>query len=115
MANRRRVVIVTGGSGALGQAITRRFLTDGHVVCVPWIVDRERERLEGSVDAATRPRLLLERCDVGDDAAMERLVARPRQNHRARHAAVGARGALPRRGLAAKRPTASGSRAAAAH
>jgi NAD(P)-dependent dehydrogenase (short-subunit alcohol dehydrogenase family) len=71
----KRVVLVTGGSGALGQAITQRFLADGDVVCVPWIVDKERVRLEASVDAATRPRLLLERCDVGDDAAMERLVA----------------------------------------
>ena len=74
MADRRRVVIVTGGSGALGQAITQRFLRDGEVVCVPWIVDRERERLEAAVDAAPRPRLVLERCDVGDDAAMARLV-----------------------------------------
>ena len=71
----KRVVIVTGGSGALGGAITQRFLADGDVVCVPWIVDKERDRLEASVDAATRPRLLLERCDVGDDAAMARLVA----------------------------------------
>ncbi len=75
MADRRRVVIVTGGSGALGQAIARRFLADDCVVCVPWIVDGERQRLEASVDAATRSRLLLERCDVGDDAAMGRLVA----------------------------------------
>ena len=75
MADRRRVVIVTGGSGALGQAITQRFLADGEVVCVPWIIDRERERLEASVDASTRSRLVLERCDVGDDAAMDRLVA----------------------------------------
>src|SRR5262245_32918543 len=70
-----RVVIVTGGSGALGQAIAHRFLADGAVVCVPWIVESERERLERGVDAATRSRLLLERCDVGDDAAMERLVS----------------------------------------
>ena len=75
MATNARVVIVTGGSGALGQAITRRFLADGYVACVPWVVDRERERLEASVDAATRKRLHLEQCDVGDDAAMERLVA----------------------------------------
>ena len=75
MATNQRVVIVTGGSGALGQAITQRFLRDGDTVCVPWIVDRERERLEAAVDAATRPRLLLERCDVGDDAAMGRLVS----------------------------------------
>jgi NAD(P)-dependent dehydrogenase (short-subunit alcohol dehydrogenase family) len=75
MANSKRVVIVTGGSGALGQAVTQRFLAEGSVVCVPWVVDREREQLEASVDAATRPRLHLERCDVADDAAMERFVA----------------------------------------
>jgi len=75
MPTDKRVVIVTGGSGALGQAIARRFLADGDVVCVPWVVDRERERLEASTDAATRSRLHLERCDVSDDAAMERLVA----------------------------------------
>jgi NAD(P)-dependent dehydrogenase (short-subunit alcohol dehydrogenase family) len=69
------VVIVTGGSGALGQAITHRFLAGGATVCVPWVVERERERLEASVDAATRARLLLERCDVGNDAAMAQLVA----------------------------------------
>jgi len=77
-----RIVLVTGGSGALGQAITRRFLDAGDTVCVPWIVDKERERLEKSVDGETRARLLLERCDVGDDAAMERLVGAVVQRHR---------------------------------
>jgi len=69
-----RTVLVTGGSGALGQAITRRFLDAGDTVCVPWIVDKERQRLEQSVSGETRARLLLERCDVGDDAAMAQLV-----------------------------------------
>ena len=77
-----RIVLVTGGSGALGQAITRRFLDAGDTVCVPWIVDKERERLEKSVGGETRARLLLERCDVGDDAAMERLVGDVVQRHR---------------------------------
>jgi NAD(P)-dependent dehydrogenase (short-subunit alcohol dehydrogenase family) len=76
-----RVALVTGGSGALGQAITHRFLADGGVVCVPWIVEAERDRLEASVDAATRPRLTLERCDVGDDAAMAALAQRARERH----------------------------------
>jgi len=76
-----RVVLVTGGSGALGQAITHRFLADGAVVCVPWIVERERERLEASVDAAARARLTLERCDVGDDAAMAAVVERAVKRH----------------------------------
>lgn len=69
-----RVVLVTGGSGALGQAITRRFLDEGATVCVPWVVEAERERLAASVDAATRPRLVLERCDVADDTAMAGLT-----------------------------------------
>jgi len=76
-----RVALVTGGSGALGSAITRRFLAEGAVVCVPWIVEAERQRLEASVDAAARPRLMVERCDVGDDAAMGALVARVRERH----------------------------------
>ena len=76
-----RVALVTGGSGALGQAITRRFLGDGAVVCVPWIVESERERLEASVDAAARSRLMLERCDVGDDDAMAKLAARTLERH----------------------------------
>jgi NAD(P)-dependent dehydrogenase (short-subunit alcohol dehydrogenase family) len=69
-----RVALVTGGSGALGQAVTRRFLAEGAVTCVPFIVDRERERLEASVTGDARARLVLERCDVADDAAMARLA-----------------------------------------
>ena len=76
-----RVVLVTGGSGALGTAITRRFLAEGAAVCVPWIVEQERERLQASVDPAARPRLALERCDVADDAAMAALAARTRERH----------------------------------
>lgn len=77
-----RVALVTGGSGALGQAITRRFLDEGATVCVPWIVDRERERLEKSVQGDARARLVLERCDVTDDAAVERLVDGMAERHR---------------------------------
>jgi NAD(P)-dependent dehydrogenase (short-subunit alcohol dehydrogenase family) len=77
-----RVVLITGGTGALGTAITRRFLGEGAVVCVPWIVEQERERLEASVQGAARPRLVLERCDVADDAAMARLAESLTARHR---------------------------------
>ena len=40
-----RVALVTGGSGALGQAIVHRFLADGAAVCVPWIVDADWDRM----------------------------------------------------------------------
>jgi NAD(P)-dependent dehydrogenase (short-subunit alcohol dehydrogenase family) len=69
-----RVVFVTGGSGALCHAITHRFLAEGATVCVPWIVEAERERLQASVAADARPRLMLERCDVLDERAVSRLV-----------------------------------------
>lgn len=76
-----RVALVTGGTGALGTAITRRLLADGAIVWVPWIVQAERERLEASVDAAARARLALERCDAADDAAMAALAARALERH----------------------------------
>ena len=76
-----RVVIVTGGSGALGQAVVHRFLAEGATVCVPWIVEQERERLHASVEPAARARLRLERCDVLDDAAVERLVGDLTERH----------------------------------
>jgi len=77
-----RTVLVTGGSGALGQAITRRFLDAGDTVCVPWIVEKERERLQASVTGETVKRLLLEQCDVSSDAAMGQLVAKVIAGHR---------------------------------
>ena len=38
-------VLVTGGTGGLGAAVTRAFLDDGWRVVVPWIVERELERV----------------------------------------------------------------------
>ena len=71
-----RTAIVTGGSGALGQAITLRLLQDGLSVSVPWIVDAERDRLESRVPADARSRVSIERCDVLDPGALAALVAR---------------------------------------
>lgn len=68
------VVIVTGGTGALGQAVTLRFLADGASVCIPWIVAAERDALLGRLSVDDRARLLLAECDVSDPAAMERFV-----------------------------------------
>jgi NAD(P)-dependent dehydrogenase (short-subunit alcohol dehydrogenase family) len=76
-----RVALITGGSGALGTAITRRLLADGAVACVPWIVEAERQRLEASIGGSARERLMLERCDVADDAAMAALATRVLERH----------------------------------
>jgi NAD(P)-dependent dehydrogenase (short-subunit alcohol dehydrogenase family) len=41
-----RTAIVTGGTGGLGSAVVMRLLADGWRVVVPWIVERELERVQ---------------------------------------------------------------------
>src|SRR5438874_818499 len=65
-----RVAVVTGGTGALGQAVTLRLLADGAIVAVPYAVEEERERLIQRVAAADRQRLILQSADVIDVKAM---------------------------------------------
>ena len=65
-----RVAVIAGGTGALGQAVTLRFLADGATVAVPYAVPAERDRLDQRVGAADRDRLIMEAVDVGDLAAM---------------------------------------------
>ena len=73
-----RVAIVTGGAGALGQAVTLRLLGDGGVVSVPWVVEKERERLTARVPAGARDRFFEEHCDCTDAAALTAHVERVR-------------------------------------
>src|SRR5207247_5207792 len=71
-----RVAIVTGGTGALGQAVTLRFLADGAIVAVPYAVETERAELRARVAPAQRDRLVTEPVDVTDLAAMTVFVER---------------------------------------
>ncbi|MGH7312985.1 MAG: SDR family oxidoreductase [Candidatus Rokuibacteriota bacterium] len=76
-----RTTLVTGGTGALGQAVTRRLLATGDTVWVPYVVDAEREQLQAAVKPEQAGRLVLERVDVADATALGRFVeaARARQ------------------------------------
>ena len=76
-----QVALVTGGTGALGQAVTLRLLTDGAVVAVPYAVEAERDRLHERVAATDRPRLVTEPVDVID---LESMVAFARNVNQAR-------------------------------
>src|SRR5437763_3518549 len=42
----QRSAIVTGGTGGLGSAVVARLLADGWRVVVPWVVERELERVQ---------------------------------------------------------------------
>lgn len=65
-------VLVAGGSGALGTAVLRALLDDGHAVTSTWIVESERERTAAAFPDADRLRLA--RADVTDVDDVERVV-----------------------------------------
>ena len=60
-----RTVLITGGTGALGGAVTRRFLEDGHTVAVTWRSEADRDALAGELHDFVE-RLLFVRVDVTD-------------------------------------------------
>lgn len=69
-----RVVVVSGGTGALGQSVTLRFLSEGATVCIPFAVPAERDALTARIGAADRSRVVLVEADVTNEASFERFV-----------------------------------------
>ena len=68
-----RVVVISGGTGALGRAVVARFVAAGDRAIVPWIVKRELEALEaGEPDAIRRGRIVPVECDVAEEAGARR-------------------------------------------
>lgn len=65
-----RTALVTGGTGGLGAAVVARLLDDGWRVVVPWIDERELERVPD------RAGLELVRADLFDAGAVAEVVAR---------------------------------------
>jgi NAD(P)-dependent dehydrogenase (short-subunit alcohol dehydrogenase family) len=70
----RKTALITGGTGGLGSAVTRRLLADGWRVVVPWIAERELERLEPD------DRLELVRADLFDPDEVGEAVAQAASN-----------------------------------
>jgi NAD(P)-dependent dehydrogenase (short-subunit alcohol dehydrogenase family) len=62
-------VIVTGGTGGLGAAVTHALLDGGWRVVVPWYAERELERVR------EHDRLDLVQADLTDPASAEHVVA----------------------------------------
>jgi NAD(P)-dependent dehydrogenase (short-subunit alcohol dehydrogenase family) len=69
-----QVVIVAGGTGALGSAVARAFIQEGANVAVTYRTPREYDDLQGSV-SADRARLRGHQVDVTSEAEMSRLAA----------------------------------------
>ena len=64
-------LIVTGGTGGLGQGVCRELLAAGHPLVVTWVVDAERDRL---AELFAGSALELRRVDVLDAEAMTALA-----------------------------------------
>ena len=64
-----QTAIVTGGTGGLGTAVTRTFLENGWDVVVPWVAERELERV------ALHERLKLVEADLFEAASAATVVA----------------------------------------
>jgi NAD(P)-dependent dehydrogenase (short-subunit alcohol dehydrogenase family) len=65
----QRTAIVTGGTGGLGSAVVGRLLDEEWRVVVPWIAERELERVQ------RRDGLELIEADLFDPAAVEGIVS----------------------------------------
>lgn len=61
-----RTVLITGGTGALGSAVTQRFLDEGYRVAATWVVKEEAEALAEQFDEEVKKGLKLIETDVTD-------------------------------------------------
>ncbi len=75
------VAIVTGGTGALGQAISATLLQGGVTVAIPYAVPEERAALEGRLTAEQRARVHALRADVTDEPAVAKFVQTVRERY----------------------------------
>lgn len=67
-----RTVLVTGGTGALGSAVTRGLLNDGHRVAATWVVKEDAEALRDSLGAPED--LQMVEIDVTDPASIANAI-----------------------------------------
>jgi NAD(P)-dependent dehydrogenase (short-subunit alcohol dehydrogenase family) len=70
-----RIAIITGGTGALGRAVTEHFLTGGAKVAVPYVVDAEVPMLEKQLgNRFPASEIHLKKADVGDETQIRKFV-----------------------------------------
>jgi NAD(P)-dependent dehydrogenase (short-subunit alcohol dehydrogenase family) len=76
-----RIAVVTGGTGALGQAVARRLLAAGAVVWVTYRSASELRELETGLDEGPRTRLRAAQADVTREAEVGALAQQVLEAH----------------------------------
>jgi NAD(P)-dependent dehydrogenase (short-subunit alcohol dehydrogenase family) len=72
---KNRVAVITGGTGALGRAVSERFLEEGARVSVPWIVEPEVPIFNERVGRRfAQLDIFLSKVDLGDEQQVARFV-----------------------------------------
>lgn len=71
-------VLVTGGTGAIGVAVTKRLLSDGHRVAATWLHGTEPTELSSEVEGSG---LMLVRADVTDPASIAEALKEIESRH----------------------------------
>ena len=66
-----RIVLITGGTGALGRAITKAFITSGATVISSYIVDREVDQLGAQIKSIVH----LIKADLGKEEEVKKLIS----------------------------------------
>ncbi len=69
MSLKEQVVVITGGGGALGQAVTKAFLKAGGTVAIPYIIDAEADNLKRRFRKYGN-QLVLYKADVTDERSL---------------------------------------------
>src|SRR4029453_14005546 len=75
------IAIVTGGTGALGQAISTTLLETGVPIAIPYAVPEGRAALEGRLTPEQRARVHALPADVTDEAAVAKFVQTVRDRY----------------------------------
>jgi NAD(P)-dependent dehydrogenase (short-subunit alcohol dehydrogenase family) len=70
MIFQNRIVLVTGGTGALGRAITKAFIASNATVISSYVSDREVDQLEVQIKSVVH----LIRADIGKEEEVKKLV-----------------------------------------
>jgi NAD(P)-dependent dehydrogenase (short-subunit alcohol dehydrogenase family) len=65
-----RVAIIAGGTGALGQSVTNRLVSEGATVCIPYVVPAELETLKTRLGTAAKE-LYAQHADVTSEGGFE--------------------------------------------
>jgi NAD(P)-dependent dehydrogenase (short-subunit alcohol dehydrogenase family) len=73
MRFKEKIVLVAGGTGGLGRAVSLAFLREGAEVVVTWRDEHELAALKSAAGVEVS-RLGAEKVDVTDDAAVEQLI-----------------------------------------